>query len=105
MNNDRRIIQADLQEPVVKMSPLPDANSRELGERRGIAHVWMGWPPFDMRICKFEMDQWFSANNMQLEDRMKKYESDDKWEQAERVLKTIFSTDMNETMTKQLTSL
>ena len=57
MNDDRRIIQADLREPVMKMSPLPDENSRELGERAGLAHVCMVWPPFDMRICNLEMDQ------------------------------------------------
>ena len=39
MNGDRKIVHADLREPVVRMSPLPDEDSRELGERTGIAHV------------------------------------------------------------------
>ena len=25
------------------------------------AGVWTGWPPFDVRICKFEMEQWLNA--------------------------------------------
>ena len=70
MNDDRRIKRADLREPLVKMSPLPDKNSRELGERTGIVYVWMSWPSFDMRVSKFEMDQCFIANINNLQDRI-----------------------------------
>ena len=99
MKNDRRIRQADLREPVVKMSPLPVENSREPSERSGIAQVWMGWPPFDMRICKYEIDQWHNAKNINLQNPVNQDLSYEEWEQAERVLETIFNMDMNETMT------
>ena len=66
MNGGRSMIQADLREPVVRMSPLPDEDSQELGERTGMAHVWTGWQPFDIRICKFEIDQWFTAMNREI---------------------------------------
>ena len=55
--NDRRIVQADLRKPVVKISPL----HYEVGEQTGIAYAWMGWPPLDKRICKFEIDKWLNA--------------------------------------------
>ena len=96
MNSDRRIIQADLREPVVRMSPLPDEDSRELGEQTGTAHVWMGWPPFDTRICKFEIDQWLNAYNIKSEDGINWYIYYDEWKQAEQVLKTIFIMDTDE---------
>ncbi len=35
-------------------------------EKTTVSRVWMGWPPFDVRICKFELDQWFNACSVKL---------------------------------------
>ena len=48
------------------MSPMvtgKDETGKDTGivERTGTARVWEGWPPFDMRVCKFEMDEWMNA--------------------------------------------
>ena len=99
MNNDRRIRQADLRRPLVRMSPLPDENLRESGERIGIAHVWMGWPPFDTRICKFEIDQWFNAYNINMNhgESMNMPIHYEVWKQAKQMLETISISDTHET--------
>ena len=96
IKNDRRIMQTDLRGPVMRMSPLPDEHSRQLGEQTGTAHIWMGWPPFDTRICKFEIDQWLNAYSMKSEDDRNRFIYFKVRKQAERVLETIFITDTNE---------
>ncbi len=55
----RQILKADLHKPMVELSPLCENEDRMEPEveKTGTARVWMGWPPFDVRICKFELDQ------------------------------------------------
>ena len=59
----RKIIPADLRDPIVELCPLQtDEDNRVVGANE--VRVWMGWPPFDVRICKFEMEQWLKAFNI-----------------------------------------
>ncbi len=52
-------------------------SSSERIEQPRTGGVWMGWPAFDMRFCKFEVEQWLSACNI---DRHNfDYQNDD-WE-------------------------
>ncbi len=67
LNRKRRIIRADLREPVVEMSPLLEVCDGNL-IRTGTSRIWLGWPAFDIRICKFEMDQLLAASDIGLEE-------------------------------------
>ncbi len=59
----RKIVRAELGKPMVELCPLlVDKDGIEPVVRRtSTARVWTGWPAFDVRICKFEVDQWFDA--------------------------------------------
>ena len=37
-------------------------------EIRGTARVWLGWPPFEMRQCKFELEQWMNGCGIEGKD-------------------------------------
>ena len=57
---ERKIVCANLRKPMVEMCPLlMDGDGIEkIVARTSTARIWMGWPPFEVRICKFEVDQW-----------------------------------------------
>ncbi len=59
----RQIPRADLRKPMLELCPLliNEYGIVPVAERTAIARVWMGWPAFDVRICKFEFDQWLAA--------------------------------------------
>ncbi len=38
-----------------------NSSSSESESREKTARIWKGWPPFDVRFCKFEMEQWLGA--------------------------------------------
>ncbi len=62
---DQQIVRADLSRPMVELSPLrvnEDGMEPEV-EKTTTARMWMGWLPFDVGICKFELDEWFTACN------------------------------------------
>ncbi len=64
-------------------------------EKTGTARVWMGWPVSDVKICKFEVDQWLSAceiNLNALQFLYEKSEADDEVKRAERILEAIIFT-------------
>ncbi len=64
----RRIVQPNLLKPIVELSPL-SVNGHGIEavvERTSTARVWAGWPVFDVRICKFEVDQWVNACNIDI---------------------------------------
>ncbi len=72
----RQILKADVRKPMVELSPLcvnEDGMEPEV-EKTDTARVWMGWPPFDVRICKFELDQWFNACNVKLNGGLERKE-------------------------------
>ncbi len=66
----RQIVKSDLRNPMLELCLLrfaedkPDPLSMD---ENGIEAVvkktstWLGWPVFDVKICKFEMDQWLTA--------------------------------------------
>ncbi len=65
---DRQIVRADLSRPMVELSPLRvnEEGMEPEVEKTGTARMWMGWLPFDSRIFKFELDQWFAACDVHL---------------------------------------
>ncbi len=40
----------------------------ETVEKTKTTRIWMGWPIFDVHICKFEVDQWVNACGVHLRD-------------------------------------
>ncbi len=59
----RQIARADLRKPMVELCPLrvSDDVIEPIVKRTDSARMWTGWPPFDVQICKFELEQWFNA--------------------------------------------
>ncbi len=54
----RKIVQANLRKPLVKVGSLENKDViAAIDERASKALVWTGWPAFDVRICKFELKQ------------------------------------------------
>ncbi len=72
----RRIVKADLRKPIVELCPLRvDEYSIDAAvEKTGTARIWMGWPPFDMRFCKFELEQWLAACDINLNRELRQLE-------------------------------
>ena len=35
-------------------------------QKTSTTQVWMGWPAFDVRTCKFEVDRWLKACHLKL---------------------------------------
>ena len=62
---ERRIRRADLRDTIVKLSPLRTGEDERV-IKTSLVEVWMGWPPFDVHICKFEMEQWLNACDIDL---------------------------------------
>ncbi len=92
----RQILKADLHEPMIELCPLrvnEDGIEPEV-EKTTNARVWMGWPAFDVRICKFELEQWLSACDLSLNGAL---EEEERWSteyevsRVEKVIKAIIS--------------
>ena len=62
---ERNIRSADLRDPIVELCPLLFEDEERVIKTSKV-RVWMGWPPFDIHICKFEMEQWLNASNIDL---------------------------------------
>ena len=62
---ERKIRRTDLRDAMVVLPPLRMGDEETSIETSDVK-VWMGWPPFDVRICKFEMEQWLNAFNIDL---------------------------------------
>ncbi len=64
----RKIVRANLRKPMVEMCPLlMDGDGIEnIVARKSTARIWMGWPPFEVGICKFEVDQWLDACDLNI---------------------------------------
>ncbi len=63
--SNRTIVRSDLRTPVLKLNPFrPNTVGRT--EETNVARIWMGWPAFDMNICKFEVEQWLAACKIDL---------------------------------------
>ncbi len=100
----RQIVKADLRKPMVEMCPLRfvedelyppsvDENGIETAVKKtSRTRVWLGWPVFDVKICKFEMEQWLAACDVNV-NRNNGYEEREKAEleveRAEREIERI----------------
>ncbi len=59
----RKIVKAELRKPMVELCPLHVRYDEieEVVQKTRTTRVWTGWPVFDVRICKVEVDQWLGA--------------------------------------------
>ena len=59
----RQIVRVDLRKPMVEMCPLrlEEDGIEAVVKKTTTARVWLGWPVFDTAICKFEIEQWLTA--------------------------------------------
>ncbi len=102
----RQILKADLRKPMVELSPLrvnKDGMEPEV-EKTTVARVWMGWPPFDVRICKFELDQWFTACNVKLNgglERRERSTAEDEVSRFEEMMIRVISEENTEVETSR----
>ena len=95
---DRKIRRSDLRDGMVSLCPMR-TNDDERVVETSIVGVWMGWPPFDVHICKFEMEQWLKACDIDLSAHRLVSEDCENWdmfhhvdeeiERAERVIETV----------------
>ena len=95
---ERKIRRADLRDPMLALCPLRMNDEGRVIETSN-AVVWMGWPPFDFHICKFEMEQWLKACDIDLATHRLVPDGADKFfwplhldeeiEQAERAIELV----------------
>ncbi len=59
----RHIVRADLRQPIVELSPmhLNEDGIEAVVEQTRSVRVCLGWPVFDVRVWKFEIEQWLAA--------------------------------------------
>ncbi len=94
----RHIVRADLRKPMVELSPLHlnEDGIEAVVEQTHSARVSLGWPVFDIRICKFEIEQWLAACDVNV-NRNIGYENRRKAEkaiaQAEQETRKIISAE------------
>lgn len=91
----RTIGQTNLREPIVEICPLYRKNDSSVQETRAVG-VWMGWLPFDVQICQFEVEHWLAACNINLAALQKPqsedglaYAATEQIKRAEEVIRTI----------------
>lgn len=63
MKYERAIVRANLQRPMMELCPIGKIQPKETASKTNTTRIWMGWPPFDTSICKFEIEQWLKAYN------------------------------------------
>ncbi len=83
----RTILKADLRKPMVELSPLCVKEGR-LGpevDKTSRVRIWMGWLPFDVGICKFELDQWFAACDAKLKGTLDESEHKKAMDEEKRI--------------------
>ncbi len=88
----------NLREPMLELCPLHMKPNGTVFQS-DIVRVWTGWPPFDWRVCQFEVDQWLGAfdldlNNCKLFDSLLFDQNREKpfiHEEAERAAKVVRS--------------
>jgi len=81
---ERTILRPNLLASMVEVCPLRRFGEGKV-ERTGVVQIWQGWPAFDLSICKFEVDQWLTACNIDYDQSIVDIEV----EHAERVIKAI----------------
>ena len=97
---ERKIRRADLRDGMVELCPLRTDDEERVIETSSV-EVWVGWPPFDVHICKFEMEQWLKACDIDLAaHRTEDWDScehvDEEVDRAERVIESVVFGQMEE---------
>ena len=100
---DRKIRRADLREQTVELCPLR-MDSEETVIKTRCVRVWLGWPPFDVHICKSEIEQWLNACDIDLathrlvpDRHLRKLEEvDEEIRRAEKVIESVALGQWNE---------
>ncbi len=63
-------------------------------DKTNIVRVWTGWLAFDVRVCKFECDQWLAACDVDLNrarERKEHWRAEDELSRVEQVMKQMIS--------------
>ena len=90
----KQVVRGDLSRPMVELCPLR-VNEEAVGvtvKKTSTARIWMGWPVFDIGICKFEVEQWLDSCDVHLRNRM----ASEEISRVEAVIKTILSEENKE---------
>ncbi len=67
VENKRIFREVDLRKSMLELSPFHVENIEGSNPTTtGTVRVWMGWPAYDVRICKFELDEWLTACKIDL---------------------------------------
>ncbi len=92
MGYGRKIVRAQLGKPMVELCPLLvyEDGIEPVVEKTSAARVWTGWPAFDVRICKFEVEEWADACGR---DSGKNYVPDEVIENVERVIEALVAAE------------
>ena len=90
---ERKIRRADLRDGTVALCPLRTNDEARVRETNSLK-VWIGWPPFDVHICKFEMEQWLKACDIDLAAHRLVPEDRENWDWLEHVDKEIERAEM-----------
>lgn len=64
---ERTILRVDLREPMAELCPL-SVNNEGSVKKTDTVRLWMGWLPFDVHVCKFELEQWLAAHDVNLSE-------------------------------------
>ena len=94
----RKIRKADQRDGMLTLCPLRRNDDERVIETKSV-EVWMGLPPFDVQVCKFEMEQWLKACDIDLAAHRLVSEDIGTWnlldhvdkeiERAERVIESV----------------
>ncbi len=95
---ERTIMKADLQEPMVELSPLNIGKDGNV-EKTRTARVWLGWPAFDLKICKFEVEQWLLGCGIELssmQGNLNEWKANREVDHAEQFVESVLSAKSKE---------
>ena len=94
----RQIVRVDLRKPMVEMCPLrlEEDGIEAVVKKTTTARVWLGWPVFDVGICKFEIEQWLTACDVDVNGGLvyvERVKAENEMAQAEEVIGAIKSAE------------
>ncbi len=100
--HERQIIREDLRKTMVEMCPrrVDEDGIEDVAKKTTTARTWIGWPVFDVNICKFGVEQWLVACDIKVNrdlDYEKRLEADTEVEDAELEIERILWTGKEET--------
>ena len=88
----------NLSEPMLELWPLHEKPDSNEWIQTDVVRVWTGWPPFDSRTFKFELDQWLESIGMDMnsEDDWVKYDGDKEVQRVTNVVKNIVQSEVDD---------